>query len=90
MSKAKSTGVDIDAILAGNMRKRPGTQCDTCTAIATMPANWQAKIAQVFADKTNHSIANIVDIFRALGHDIGKTSIERHRNRGCLGSRGLA
>lgn len=89
MSKAQP-GVDIDAILAANTRKRPGTQCVACTAIASMPADWQAKVAEAFADKAGRSVANLVDILKALGHDIGKTSVERHRNRECLGSRGIA
>lgn len=90
MSKAKTTGVDIDAILAQHVRGRPGTQCNACIALASMPAEWQAKMAQAFADKANRSEANLVTIFAELGYVVGKTSVSRHRNRECLGSRGLA
>ena len=87
MSKAKSAGVDIDAILAQHVRKRAGGTCTMCTALAEMPAEWRTKFEQAMDDTSRYSSASLVGAFERIGLTLSRSVIERHRRRECKGSR---
>lgn len=90
MSKAKSTGVDIDAILAENVRKRAGGTCTMCTALAEMPAEWRAKFEAAINDRKRYSSQSLLDAFERVGVTVSRNVVDRHRRRECVGSRGHA
>jgi hypothetical protein len=90
MSKAKSTGVDIDAILADSQRKRVGGKCNVCTALAAMPDEWRDKFEAALADTERFSASSLIGAFDRIDVTLARGSIERHRRRECVGSRGHA
>lgn len=90
MSKAKSTGVDIDAILAANVRKRAGGTCTLCTALAEMPADWRAKFEAALDDRKRYSSQSLLDAFERIGVTLSRNVVDRHRRRECVSSRGHA
>lgn len=85
MSKAKS--VDIDAILADNVRKRAGGTCSLCTALAEMPADWRAKFEAAIEDRKRYSSQSLLDAFDRIGVTLARNTVDRHRRRECVGSR---
>jgi hypothetical protein len=87
MSKAKSTGVDIDAILAANVRKRVGGKCNVCAALAAMPDDWRDKFEAALADTERFSATSLIGAFDKIDVTLARGSIERHRRRECVGSR---
>jgi len=90
VSKAKSTGVDIDAILAENVRKRAGGTCALCTALAEMPAEWRAKFEVALDDRRRYSSQSLLDAFERIGVTLSRNIVDRHRRRECVSSRGHA
>jgi hypothetical protein len=90
VSKAKSTGVDIDAILAANVRKRAGGTCTLCTALAEMPADWRAKFEAALDDRKRYSSQSLLDAFERIGVTLSRNVVDRHRRRECVSSRGHA
>lgn len=90
MSKAQSTGVDIDAILADHTRRRPGGTCTVCAALADMPTDWRAKFEQAIDDTKRYSATSLVGAFEKVGIPLSRNSVERHRKRECMGRRGHA
>jgi hypothetical protein len=86
VSKVKP--VDIDAVLAANTRRKPGGVCIVCRIVATMPADVQAKLEAAFDDRERYSAPSLTNVFTQLGHQVGRSSVERHRNRECVTHRG--
>lgn len=89
MSKAQPS-VDIDAILANNVRKRPGGTCSLCAALAEMPADWRAKFEAAIDDRKRYSAQSLLDAFDRIGVTLARNTVDRHRRRECVGSRGHA
>ena len=85
MSKAKS--IDIDAILADNVRKRAGGTCSLCAALAEMPADWRAKFEAAIEDRKRYSSQSLLDAFDRIGVTLARNTVDRHRRRECVGSR---
>ena len=95
MSKVKPVDidaepVDIDAILAEHVRKRAGGTCSVCAALAEMPADWRAKFEVAIDDTKRYSATSLVNAFEKVDVLLVRNSVERHRNRQCLGRRGHA
>ena len=90
MSKPKSTGVDIDAILAENVRKGPGGTCSVCAALAAMPAEWRQKFDAAINDRDRFSAASLIGAFERIDVHLNRGAVERHRRRECMGNRGIA
>lgn len=86
MSKAQPS-VDIDAILADNVRKRAGGTCSLCTALAEMPADWRAKFEAAIEDRKRYSSQSLLDAFDRIGVTLARNTVDRHRRRECVGSR---
>jgi hypothetical protein len=89
MSKAQPS-VDIDAILADNVRKRAGGTCTLCTALAEMPADWRAKFEAALDDRKRYSAQSLLDAFERIGVTLSRNVVNRHRRRECVSSRGHA
>ena len=89
MSKAQPS-VDIDAILADNVRKRAGGTCSLCTALAEMPADWRAKFEAAIADRKRYSAQSLLEAFDRIGVTLSRNTVDRHRRRECVSSRGHA
>jgi hypothetical protein len=89
VSKAQPS-VDIDAILAANVRKRVGGKCNVCTALAAMPDEWRDKFEAALADTERFSASSLIGAFDRIDVTLARGSIERHRRRECVGSRGHA
>ncbi len=88
MSKGKT--VDIAALLAANVRKRPGTKCAVCQALGTFDQATRDAIEAAMGDTERFAANGLVGVLARLGHDVGRSTVERHRKRECLGSRGNA
>jgi hypothetical protein len=82
--------VDIDAILSEHVRKRAGTTCTVCAALAEMPADWRAKFEEAIDDVKRYSAMSLVNAFEKVDVVLARNSVERHRNRECLARRGHA
>lgn len=89
MSKAQPS-VDIDAILADNVRKRAGGTCSLCAALAEMPADWRAKFEAAIEDRKRYSSQSLLDAFDRIGVTLARNTVDRHRRRECVGRRGHA
>jgi hypothetical protein len=88
---AKTTGVDIDAIINANQRGPAGPKCRICVALDLMPADVRAKVEQAMADRERFGNRNIGDIINAIGVrsstgmpiQVGLNGVDRHRRGGC-------
>lgn len=89
MSKAQPS-VDIDAILADNVRKRAGGTCSLCAALAEMPADWRTKFEAAIEDRKRYSSQSLLDAFDRIGVTLARNTVDRHRRRECVGRRGHA
>ncbi len=89
MSKAQPS-VDIDAILAANVRKRAGGTCTLCAALAEMPADWRTKFEAALDDRKRYSSQSLLDAFERIGVTLSRNVVDRHRRRECVSSRGHA
>ncbi len=88
MSKVKP--VDIDALLAANTRKRPGTRCVVCLALTQLDPATRNAIEAAMADTKRFAAAGLVNVLDGLGYAVGRSTVERHRKRECVASRGNA
>ena len=92
---AKTTGVDLDALLVTHQKTVAGPKCRVCIVLATVPADWRAKLQAALDDRERYSGRNICDIINALELRtqsggliiIGGNTVDRHRRGGCLTSR---
>jgi hypothetical protein len=92
---AKTTGVDIDAIINANQRGPVGPRCNVCAALDRMAADVRAKVEQAMADRDRFGNRNITDIINAIGVtsasgmpiEVGHNGVTRHRNSACAATR---
>jgi len=82
--------VDIDAILADSVRRKPGGTCTVCSALASMPDDWRAKFAAAINDLERYSATSLIAALERIGISVGRGAVERHRRRECMGNRGHA
>lgn len=75
--------IDIDGLLAANTRRVPGGSCTVGTALATMDPPTRAKIEAALDDRVKFSNVGLKAVLNQLGHEVGTSSVERHRARGC-------
>ncbi len=88
---AKTTGVDIDAIISANQRGPAGPKCRVCVALDLMTADVRAKVLQAMADRDRFGNRNLQDIINALevrsstgmAIEVGINAVDRHRRGGC-------
>lgn len=92
---SKSTGVDIDALLATHRKGPTGPKCAVCIVLATVPEDWRVKLQGALDDRERFSGRNICDIINALGVtsptgmvlEVGHNAVDRHRRRACSTNR---
>ncbi len=65
-------------------KPRTGARCYTCMVIESVSAEERDAILAAM-DDPRISHAGLSRIFREEGHEIGETSIRRHRNGECKG-----
>lgn len=93
---AKTTGVDLDALLATHQKGPIGPKCRVCIVLDTVPADWRSKLQAALDDRERYSGRNLCDIINALGVttstgmvlEVGHNAVDRHRRRACLTTRG--
>jgi len=92
---AKTSGVDIDAIIAANQRGPAGPKCNVCVALDRMAADVAAKVEAAMADRDRFGNRNITDIINAIGVTsatgmpivVANNGVTRHRNGACAALR---
>jgi len=92
---AKTTGVDIDAIIAANQRGPAGPKCNVCIALERMADDVRAKVQAAMDDRDRFGNRNLCDIINAIGVtsasgmpiEVGHNGVTRHRNGACAASR---
>lgn len=75
---------DIDALLSAHTKSRPGGQCLVGLALAKMDAPTRAKIMAALDDRDRFGAEGLGKVLRALGHDMSRAPVERHRRGDCL------
>lgn len=93
---AKTTGVDIDALLTTHQKAPVGPKCRVCIVLDTVPADWRAKLQGALDDRERYSGRNICQIINALEVrtssgmvlTVGGNTVDRHRRGGCATNRG--
>ena len=63
----------------------PGARCVTCSLIEELPKDESAALTGALED-ASISNAAISEILKAEGHQIGETSVRRHRKAICRGN----
>jgi len=63
----------------------PGARCVTCSLIEELPKDESAALTGALED-ASISNAAISEILKAEGHQIGETSVRRHRKGICRGN----
>ena len=92
---AKTTGVDIDAIINANQRGPAGPKCNVCIALERMDADVRTKVQAAMADRDRFGNRNITDIINAVGVTsttgmpivVANNGVTRHRNGACAALR---
>ncbi len=79
---AKNT-TNIDDLLKANTRRTPGSTCTIGVALAAMDPATRAKIEVAIDDRARFANTGLAAVLRELGHDVGTSSMERHRAKGC-------
>lgn len=92
---AKTTGVDLDALLVTHQKGPVGPKCRVCIVLDTVPPEWRVKLQAALNDRERYSGRNICDIMNALEVrtssgmllTVGGNTVDRHRRQACLTSR---
>lgn len=74
---------DIDALLDAAVRTTPGTKCSVSTALARLDDDIRAKMIAALADTDRFAGIGLSNAFRQLGHEVGRSAVDRHRRREC-------
>jgi len=78
--------VDIDELLAGAGPIRVGARCKVCVALAKLDDKDAAKMSAAIENRDSYTAQGLARVFEALGHQVSRPSVERHRNKQCLGN----
>lgn len=74
---------DIDALLDANAKAKPGGRCMVGTALAKLDAATVTKLTAALADRERFSAQGLAKVFTALGGDMSRAPVERHRRGDC-------
>lgn len=74
---------DIDALLAAHVKPKPGGKCMVGLALAKLDTPTRAKVVAALADRERFSADGLAAVFCGLGHDMGRSPVERHRRGAC-------
>jgi hypothetical protein len=75
--------VDIDALLSVNTRAKPGSKCMVGVALGKLDKPTRTKVEQALDDRERFAADGIAAVFKALGHDMSRSPVERHRRGAC-------
>ncbi len=92
---AKTSGVDIDAIISANQRGPAGPKCNVCIALDRMTDDVRAKVQAAMDDRDRFGNRNLCDIINAIGVTsatgmpivVANNGVTRHRNGACAALR---
>ena len=76
----------IDELLGEAGHRRPGPRCKVCRALLALEVKDRAKMSKAIGDRDNYTTIGIARVFHALGHQVSRPSVERHRNGECIGN----
>ncbi len=79
----KNETLDVDALLAMNVRKAAGGICSVGAALGKMDPATRAKIEAAFVDTERFASTGLSAVLRSMGHDVGRSAADRHRRREC-------
>lgn len=79
----KSTTPSVDDLLAANGRLKPGGICSVRLALDDLDKPTTDKLRAALADTRGYSATGLSNVFRALGQDVGRGAVERHRRGAC-------
>jgi len=75
--------VDIDALIAGAVRQKPGGTCTVGIALDRLEPAIAVKVRAVIADTDTFAVRGVMAVFAGLGLDVGRGPLERHRRQEC-------
>ena len=75
--------MDIDKLLAANGKARPGGKCMVGVALGKLDKPTRTKVEQALDDRDRFAADGIAAVFKALGHDMSRSPVERHRRGAC-------
>jgi hypothetical protein len=78
--------VDIDELLSVNTRAKPGSKCMVGVALGKLGPIGEptrTKVEQALDDRDRFAADGIAAVFKALGHDMSRSPVERHRRGAC-------
>ena len=64
--------VDIDAILADSVRRKPGGTCTVRSALASMPDDWRAEFAAALNDLPRDLAPSPIAALGRVGLSVGR------------------
>ena len=76
----------IDELLSEAGHRRPGPRCKVCLALLALEAKDRAKMSTAIGDRDTYTAVGIARVFHALGQQVSRPSVERHRNGECIGN----
>ena len=75
--------MDIDALLNANVKKKSGTACMAGVALAKLDKATRAKVEAALLDREHYTADGIASVFTALGSEMSRAPVERHRRGQC-------
>lgn len=75
--------MDIDELLNANQKKKSGTACMAGVALAKLDKATRAKVEAALADRERYTADGIASVFTALGSEMSRAPVERHRRGQC-------
>ncbi len=79
----KNETLDVDALLAMNVRKAAGGICSVGAALGKMDPATRAKFQAALDDLARFSNGGLANAFVGVGFDIGENAVQRHRRGRC-------
>lgn len=84
MSKTRTAGIDLDALLQANRKQLPGPRCTVCVALSEADAATRTKLQAALDDPLNFPAKGLGKVFTTLGYTMGPSPVERHRRAECM------
>lgn len=75
--------MDIDELLNANTKAKPGGRCMVGTVLGKLDKPTRAKLEAALADRERFSADGLAAVFCALGHEMSRSPVERHRRGQC-------
>lgn len=82
--------INIDDLLAANVRRAAGPSCTVCIALASLSDDMRAKLDAAVANRNTYTSRGLVTVINALVVEelhVTRSAVDRHRNRECKAGR---